>query len=212
MIDGFLCQYLHSDTSRVYCDWLVFSQAAYVILNTLYDWLLDYKANMGLVGVTKLYLIVPESTQQYKYKEEKISRRPFFFSFLIKRMFESGIKCPFLPLWMMFLHVKGAACVKKRRSFHSLCAGGELLAGAGDERRAHGAAISALLPAGLGTSCSGHHCSGHRLARWIWMVHTQRVRTGARGRVSMTRTYKHKNPLTFSLLPQNSLSVKTTVV
>lgn len=121
MIDGFLHQCLHSDTSRVYCDWLVFSQAAYVILSTIYDWLLDCKANTGLVGVTKLYLIVPESTQQYQYKEEKTSRRPFLFPFLNNQRIESGIKCSFLPLWMTFLRVKGAACVKKWRSFHCLC-------------------------------------------------------------------------------------------
>lgn len=64
--------------------------------------------------------------------------------------------------------------------------GGELLAGAGDEWRAHRASIPALLPAGLGTSCDGHHCPGHRLAWRLWMDNTQCVRSGSRRRVSAT--------------------------
>lgn len=75
--------------------------------------------------------------------------------------------------------------------FALLSTGGELLASAGDEQRAHRASLSAVLPAGLGTSCSGHHCSGHRLARRIRMVDPQRVRAGARRRVSAT-AYEHK--------------------
>lgn len=68
--------------------------------------------------------------------------------------------------------------------FVSLPTGGELLAGPGDERRAHGAALSALLPAGVGTSCCGHRRPGRGLAWRIRMVDTRRVRAGARRRVS----------------------------
>lgn len=98
-------------------------------------------------------------------------------------------------LWVIYfqiiVHLNGATCgvcvcvcMGNRCYFALLSTGGELLASAGDEWRAHRASLSALLPAGLGISGSGHHCSGRRLARRIRMVNPQRVRTGARRRVS----------------------------
>lgn len=80
--------------------------------------------------------------------------------------------------------------------------GGELLASAGDEWRAHRASIPALLPARLGTSSSCHHCTRHRLARRLRMDHTQCVRTGARRCVSgQRRTHAHKYTYTHTHTP-----------
>lgn len=95
----------------------------------------------------------------------------------------------------MYVVSEGLACVGVYMFFsvpnpvHKLFSqtvslGGELLASTGDEWRAHRASIPAVLPVGLGTSCSSHHRPGHRLTRRLRMDHTHCIRTGARGCVS----------------------------
>lgn len=84
------------------------------------------------------------------------------------------------------------ACLSAHAPVHNMFSlmspGGELLASACDEWRAHGATLPAVLPVGLGTSCSGHHHPGHRVAWRLWVDNTCRVRIGARRCVSVRRT------------------------
>lgn len=63
--------------------------------------------------------------------------------------------------------------------------GSELLAGAGDEWRAHWAQILAVLPAGVGSSFSCDHSAGYCTAGWLRLDHLFYIWTGAGGCVSI---------------------------
>lgn len=124
-------------------------------------------------------------------RDEKIFWSPTIYTLytLHCRIHEAMGTCLFLFTVWGTIQIKFWLC-----SSQSVSPGGELLAGAGDERWTHGASLPALLPAGLGASCSRHHCPGHRLAWWLRMDNTQCLRTGARRCVSVTAVHTWNRP------------------
>lgn len=220
MCDSLLTSSQRDKTLCLYCNQQVFIKAGYVTLEGVVDRcanqsLLDYIANIAIVGVIKVWLhvcvLVLHSLRKQnvtktkaRWKNPNISYNIIIQSMKVWVHICFSVHCSVhkrfsasVKHFVLSLLFKGAAQMKLLLlillllTSQTLSPGGELLAGAGDEWWAHRASIPALLPVGLGTSCTGYHCPGYRLAWRLRMDNTQCVRTGARRCVSVALQDTH---------------------